>query len=236
MTLTANAGLGSGSGYTYRWSTGQTAQVISVSGTGSYIVTAYWGSDSAVSTAVQVTVNPTPHAYFTLQPDTSTLHAWYAINQCTGNQLSYLWSWGDGATSTGATPTHTYSDSGYYDICVNITDQLGCTDYYCDSSVFLNKTANQMVTMTVVQGATGIHDLSAVYPDMKYYAGAVHFSEAITIPSHITLYDLSGRAVMDAKEYTGSVLYVTSGIADGVYIVRLQNNGYAFSKKIMITR
>lgn len=41
--------------------------------------------------------------------------------------ISYLWSFGDGTTSTSATPTHTFP-AGLYDIQVIVTTQGGCTD------------------------------------------------------------------------------------------------------------
>jgi len=50
----------------------------------------------------------------------------------TGN-LSYIWDFGNGNTSTLANPSFTYSTNGYHGACVTITDSLGCTDTYCDS-------------------------------------------------------------------------------------------------------
>lgn len=48
----------------------------------------------------------------------------------TSNATNYtsLWSFGDGATSTAASPTHAYADTGRYTIQLKITDTNGCTD------------------------------------------------------------------------------------------------------------
>lgn len=49
----------------------------------------------------------------------------------TGNgPFTYLWEFGDGATSTQQSPTHTYTDVNYYQACVTVTDADGneCLD------------------------------------------------------------------------------------------------------------
>lgn len=41
--------------------------------------------------------------------------------------VSYQWNFGDGGTGTTATPQHTYTQPGTYDVSVTITTQSGCT-------------------------------------------------------------------------------------------------------------
>ncbi|MBS1919278.1 MAG: PKD domain-containing protein [Bacteroidetes bacterium] len=41
---------------------------------------------------------------------------------------SYLWDFGDGSTSTVATPVHTYNTQGTYNVSLIITTSTGCTD------------------------------------------------------------------------------------------------------------
>jgi PKD repeat protein len=38
------------------------------------------------------------------------------------DQLSYAWTFGDGGTATGATPTHTYTSAGKYTVSLTVTD------------------------------------------------------------------------------------------------------------------
>lgn len=45
----------------------------------------------------------------------------------------WAWSFGDGATATGASPTHTYSSNGMYLVCLTIQTTNGCSDTYCDT-------------------------------------------------------------------------------------------------------
>ncbi len=41
---------------------------------------------------------------------------------------SYSWNFGDGGTSTAASPAHTYTEQGSYPVSLTITTSLGCTD------------------------------------------------------------------------------------------------------------
>ena len=45
-----------------------------------------------------------------------------------GDVLSYAWDFGDGATGTGATPSHAYADNGSYAVQVIVTDPYGAAD------------------------------------------------------------------------------------------------------------
>lgn len=49
-------------------------------------------------------------------------------NASTGNSLSYVWHYGDGATSAGATGSHAYTAPGVYTVKLVITDGFGCKD------------------------------------------------------------------------------------------------------------
>jgi PKD repeat protein len=43
-------------------------------------------------------------------------------------QLTYLWQFGDGNTSTTQNPTHSYETEGVYDVSLTVTDDIGCDD------------------------------------------------------------------------------------------------------------
>ncbi|RYF79782.1 MAG: PKD domain-containing protein, partial [Chitinophagaceae bacterium] len=46
------------------------------------------------------------------------------------NVTSYLWDFGDGNTSTQATPSHTYPNQGNYTVSLTVTTSTGCTETY----------------------------------------------------------------------------------------------------------
>ena len=53
-------------------------------------------------------------------------------NTSSQGNFSYSWNFGDGSTSNQFSPTHTYTSTGVYTVCLTISDS-NCTDTYCDS-------------------------------------------------------------------------------------------------------
>ncbi|MGF1533227.1 MAG: PKD domain-containing protein, partial [Bernardetiaceae bacterium] len=62
--------------------------------------------------------------------------------------VTYLWNFGDGNTSTAATPTHTYNATGNYNVSLTVTNASGCTQTITQNNFIrvqepnLNFTAN----------------------------------------------------------------------------------------------
>ena len=56
--------------------------------------------------------------------------------------LSYLWDFGDGSTSTSKNPSHSYVSSGNYTICLTVENSWGCSEQFCDDINFQPLSAN----------------------------------------------------------------------------------------------
>lgn len=83
-------------------------------------------SDSA-SRTIEVFARPT--AGFTIDRRTHCQVPFTVRFQNTStNAVSYQWDFGDGATSTDASPSHTYAQFGEYDVTLRVTNANGCTD------------------------------------------------------------------------------------------------------------
>ncbi len=52
-----------------------------------------------------------------------------------GSVASYRWSWGDGTTGSGATPTHVYAEAGDYTVGLTVTDAFGVTGSTVEQAV-----------------------------------------------------------------------------------------------------
>jgi PKD repeat protein len=55
-----------------------------------------------------------------------------AFTDLTVNATGWLWSFGDGGTSTAANPVHNYSGAGTYQVCLSAIDMCGKTNSACD--------------------------------------------------------------------------------------------------------
>lgn len=71
-------------------------------------------------------------AGFVIYPDTIN-NTVIIVNSSIGNNLSSIWDFGDGNTSTLQYPYHEYETNGPFYICLSIDDGNSCTDMYCDS-------------------------------------------------------------------------------------------------------
>ena len=90
--------------------------------------------------------------FFDLYPDTLP-HEYLAVNMASGvSPINYSWNWGDGSPAdTGAFPTHLYSNAGFYNICLTITDGSGCTNTHCTSYYLMRQSAsNTIISISVV--------------------------------------------------------------------------------------
>ncbi len=54
-------------------------------------------------------------------------------NDPDGTIASYAWSFGDGSTGSGISPSHTYANSGTYTVSLTVTDNDGATDVQSQS-------------------------------------------------------------------------------------------------------
>ncbi|MCB0802287.1 MAG: PKD domain-containing protein [Flavobacteriales bacterium] len=85
-------------------------------------------SNSTTFNSVQVTKAPT--ANFSAFNSTSACTIPYTVNfnnTSSGSGLSHLWNFGDGNTSTQASPTHTYTTLGKYTVSLKVSDS-NCSD------------------------------------------------------------------------------------------------------------
>jgi PKD repeat protein len=131
--------------------------------------------NSYICQNVTVSGPPQPcNAYFITWPDTFNQYNYWAYNYSTGaSPMSYSWNWGDGSPiDTLPYPSHTYTNPGWYTICLSITAGNGCTSVYCDSVLAQRMQASAFsVPITInVLSPTGIHeqqdtDLFRVFPN-----------------------------------------------------------------------
>jgi gliding motility-associated-like protein len=140
------------------------------------------------------------------------------FNNSTGpGTLSYQWRFGDGGTSTTASPTHTYNASGLYPVSMIVSSSSGCTDSALSSIDIPNSTITSLISA----------------PDTACANQMITFINISTPPA-----DSSGWRFGDGTELTGNTVQKAYS-APGTYTVLLTNLFSSCldstSKRIVIT-
>lgn len=94
-------------------------------------VTNSFGCVTTLTKVQYIKIGSPVHADFTnSQPTTCDLPVTinFQNNSTGGGTLSYQWDFGDGGTSTQASPSHTYTAAGNYTVRLIVTSSNGCTD------------------------------------------------------------------------------------------------------------
>ncbi len=122
------------------------------SGTYNVTVTVTDAQGATSSTTHGVTVDAPPTAAFTsaCTGDACTFDA-TSSSDADGSIVSYVWTFGDGATATGATASHTYATSGTHAVQLVVTDNAGVT-----ASVTHNAIADQAPTAAFTSSCTDL--------------------------------------------------------------------------------
>ena len=110
--------------------------------------------------------------------------------------LTYTWDFGDGSTATGATPTHTYSESGIYTVCLTVNDGSANSGAACTLAVVYDPSAG------FVTGGGWIDSPAGAYKPDKSLTGKATFGfvskyhKGASVPTGNTAFefDLAGLA------------------------------------------
>jgi PKD repeat protein len=213
-----------GIGATYAWNFGALAQPSSAAGLGPHtvvyptagnktvrlIVTNGQGADTATFV---VTVLQFPGANFT--QSLAGLSA--TFNNTSTNATSYLWDFGDGNSSTAASPTHTYAAPGTYAVKLTATNQ--CTTN--------TKTVNLTLTSSVNELAENLG--IRILPNPTEGDFQVQFDSRIAFgTARLSLLDAQGRLVktIETELRPGIATVPFQGLAlpKGLYQLNIQTD------------
>lgn len=152
------------------------------------------------------------------------------------NIISYSWDFGNGTTINAQYPSHTYTTTGVYPVCLTITaiDSAGvdsCTSTFCDSIGFdangnlVYKAHQNGFTINVIDPATvSVEDLVLessleMFPNPASEVVNLSWDQGLEVES-IKVYSISGSLVKSiAVEQSKAEI---SGLAPGAYLVKVE--------------
>ncbi|MFL5764729.1 MAG: PKD domain-containing protein [Bacteroidia bacterium] len=186
-------------------------------------------------------------ALFNIADDTTTAdpNALYVYNLSYGATLSYLWDFGDGTTSTLMTPSHTYSSTGPFTLCLSVDNGSGCTDMFCDTLTTvdsLNRSAGLTIQVfDVPQLSAGIAESSAMEqvsispnPFRESTAFTMHSKRNETYLFELT--DVLGKKVKKMNNITTKQFSISrEDLENGIYFYKISSpEGVVNTGKLII--
>lgn len=211
-------------GDTYLWSTGAVTQTIVVTETGTYSVTVTDpGTGCTATDAITVTVTYSPTGSFTY---TAVGLSVTFTNTSTGG-ASYLWDFGDGATSTLPNPTHVYSSAGEYDVKLTVTNSCGDDNY--------------TTTVAVIDAIEEIDLANAtdIYPNPTSGLTVVDVNFTDSYDVKFELVNVLGETLWTLRPgviQSGAYEIDMRSYADGVYQLKVTADNMSYTKQIILTK
>ena len=192
-----------------------------------------------------VHITSLPTVSYTLTPD-ATPHTWDAYPNYQAGITSATWYWGDGTSTTGLYPSHTYSVAGSYNVCVEVTNASGCVSpKYCQTdSLFRlanNSTYSSMVQLNVKSGIAGIAQVAGINNLVNIYPNPATTSlqVALSVNSEggtILITDMLGNTVKQVSGINNQVSINVADLSEGVYNVSISSGAGVINKRVVIVK
>ncbi|WP_417591123.1 PKD domain-containing protein [Owenweeksia hongkongensis] len=165
--------------------------------------------------------------------------------------IGYRWDFGDGsATVNQQYPSHTYNDTGVYQVCLMIvsvaqtaTGMDTCTSTYCDSIGFdsngnlIYKSSGQGFTINVVDPATvgqkeiGLESKFNLFPNPTQGEATLAWEASIGV-EQIDVISINGQLIRSIAPNTSSIKL--NGLETGVYILRVKSEQGETAVRMMV--
>jgi hypothetical protein len=174
---------------------------------------------------------PSTFANFYIEADSAQLHHYIAIESSLhSSSATFDWNWGDGTHDYTEYPSHIYADSGFYDICLTITDKCK-TDSYCDSSFHALRTTNTMVYINVKNPLLNVSEKQSnekldfnIYPNPATNEITINSSfTVVNKPLAVSLLNTLGETLKEEKVMSGEKIDIKK-LSAGFYFVRVNGN------------
>lgn len=199
------------------FSSNDAVNVITTDQYGSFYLAGYSQGFSATAdyTAIKYCVPPVAAFGYEVSSDTVT----FIDSSAYG--LSYSWDFGDSTTSNLAAPMNIYSDTGYFDVCLTVSNSCDaktvCKMIYIDGSLIVNPSVKNI-------SLEQLHIYPNPVTDIVYINIPANFEEGATI----YLTDILGRNLfLSTNTISKNKLSINFiEVPKGVYYLRLINSNH----------
>jgi PKD repeat protein len=212
---------------------------------GQFSATLYVGTDDGTawdSTEVSIIVTPVndaPVAEFTTNIDGSTVEfvdlSSDELDMSAGGIISWAWDFGDGNTSTDASPTYDYGTTGDFTVTLTVTDNGGLTNTFT-APVEIMSVSNE-----VLGGVPTVFAIEQNYPNPFNPSTNINYSLPEASKVSIVVYDLLGQKVaelVNTEKAAGyhTVAFDASALSSGIYIYQIRAGAFSQTKKMMLIK
>ena len=187
------------------------------------------------------------HVSFNLFKDSTQLPniVWNAYPTYSQNTSTVVWDWGDGTTTTGIMyPSHTYSTTGIFNICVSTIVSCGQTDTYCvNSNIFrTSELLTGPATINVIPQSTTEIKQTEILIGLNAYPNPIADEltiEAITKDNsklNYVIIDALGRVVLTGNIENSKATINTSALEKGFYSLRITDEKGSSFKTVKLVK
>jgi PKD repeat protein len=182
----------------------------------------YYFYDWEVEQECSSGLNPVT-AYITSQPVAAFTPAVNAnavqfTSNSTGGNLTYIWNFGDGNTSSAANPQHIYQSPGVYNVSLTVSNSCGSHD----------------ITQQVNVTTTGIEEevfAFELYPNPAEQFCMVSSPEII---EELLVVDIHGKHLQSLTPQSRNVKVDVSSFAQGMYFIRITTSEGTYIRPLQV--
>ncbi|HBX52107.1 MAG: hypothetical protein A2275_04755 [Bacteroidetes bacterium RIFOXYA12_FULL_35_11] len=161
---------------------------------------------------------PMPSAAFNFNANGYTV----SFQNSSTDATAFVWSFGDGGSSTQVSPTHTYTSGTSFQVKLVATNNCG-TD---------------TIVQTVTLNPTGINAIGnisniSIYPNPAFdsFVAEVEYLKEDFV---LSLVSITGQELFSKKLNSEQTIVSLDGIAKGVYMIKIQGSETLYLKRLIV--
>lgn len=170
------------------------------------------------SLADSLGIDNLPRAYFRTDRDTADSLNFHFQDLSFYEPEQWNWTFGDGAESTDRHPNHTYANTGIYEVCLTVSNDLG-SDTRC---------------RTIELGPSSLGETPSLktklFPNPVQDILVFDLGEYLPLSGQVKLFDSSGREVLTKRILYNQTRLDLRQLPEGTYFYSFWDGGLQLSK------